>query len=186
LDSFVAHFRDVCGDGRVEFTICPGVVDDRRGYGVTKAFVNCLDLAHTDGVETAFIFEDDARLVDASFCEASARKRLMAEAPEDAFLIMLGGHNWRLGPSSDVEEGYLLVFFSSGAYGFAVPRDSLLALRDGFAGDIQSGHATISPDETWFHHAAEVGRRVYRSDPLLVWHPAGWSNTWGRQRDAIV
>ena len=40
LDTFQKRWRSMCRD-QVEFTVCPGVVDARRGYGATRAFVNC-------------------------------------------------------------------------------------------------------------------------------------------------
>lgn len=37
-----------------------------------------------------------------------------------------------------------------------------------------------------YKHATEAGKRIYAVEPLIVQHPAGFSNTWGRNRDAIT
>lgn len=66
-----------------------------------------------------------------------------------------------------------------------VPRRHLKALAAGYAMDLQSGSETLSPDKSWYEHAKRARQRVYALDPLLVYHPGGYSNTWNTMRGII-
>ena len=44
----------------------------------------------------------------------------------------------------------------------------------------------ISPDVQWYAHASTNEKTIYRTNPLLVKHVPGWSNTWKQERHAIL
>jgi hypothetical protein len=216
LDSFHSDWRRRCGE-QVEFKRCAGQLDatvlnasreKRRhwggdvkaivGYGVTKAFVACIDLALADNQETSVFLEDDARLSVPAFCNASFRSSLWDAAPSDTFLLMLGGWQWSppLDPASAIKaknDNYTGTFSrledSYGAYGFAVPRANLWALQQGWNDDLSSGFASgrqqLSPDLAWYQHAAASNKSIYNTSPLIINHPKGWSNTWNKTQRAI-
>ena len=205
-----------------EFRLCPGIVDPRRGYGLTQAFVHCLDRARADAANendapsrssndtttVTIILEDDARLFDTSFCQSAHRQRLWQAIPSDAMVILLGGHQFQYddetnplndsttttntndAPRSETSSSSSLfqpTTFSYGTYGFAVPNHRLQVLRDGYAQDLTATqHKTFwHPDVSWYEHAHRNQLRIYKANPLVVWHAEGYSNSWGGWRDAI-
>ena len=172
----------MCGD-QVQFTLCPGIVDERRGYGITQAFIECFDRAMEDGQAMAIFMEDDAVPFEPDFCNTSVRTRLWLKAPKDALVILLGGHQWVYGV--DKHGGFREIKYSQGAYGFAVPHGNLKALQDWWAADLRSGRPDISPDLSWYELAKVVGKRIFATSPLIVKHLGGYSNTWKRHRAAI-
>ena len=182
LDAFYGHWHSMCGD-QVQFTLCPGIVDERRGYGITQAFIECFDRAMEDGQAMAIFMEDDAVPFEPDFCNASVRTTLWLKAPKDALVILLGGHQWVYGV--DKHGGFREIKYSQGAYGFAVPHGNLKALQDWWAADLRSGRPDISPDLSWYELAKVVGKRIFATSPLIVKHLGGYSNTWKRHRAAI-
>mmetsp|Transcript_27031 Transcript_27031/g.39553 ORF Transcript_27031/g.39553 Transcript_27031/m.39553 type:complete len:166 (-) Transcript_27031:1922-2419(-) len=76
LDDFKKAWRKSCGSDP-EINVCPGVMDDRRGYGLTRSWLNCLQMAKNMNLEVTMVFEDDARLFDnvssLNFCDAEKR-----------------------------------------------------------------------------------------------------------------
>ena len=196
LDNFTRYFAETCGgvgDRQVKVKACLGVMDKRTGYGITKSFMKCLNQAYADGVEAAFMFEDDARLFgEPLFCSPHFRQSLIDEAPKDTFLMLLGGHNWYGDGDSDSKDtsndknNYVRVTKSYGAYGWAIPRGHIRMLQNGFQKDMDRNLSAVSPDVTWFRTASETGLAIYRTDPLFVQHPSGYSNTWHGIRPAIA
>lgn len=150
----------------------------------------------------AYFFEDDARLFESKFCNATHRANFWKHAPADTFLAILGGHNfvarnqtdsWSL-PTSALPTGVEPLGQSFGTYGFAVPRSNLQALHDGYQKDIATGGYTvngklqqaISPDICFYKLAQQHQQTIYAASPLVVKHVAGWSNTWGKHRGEIA
>lgn len=150
----------------------------------------------------AYFFEDDARLFESKFCDASHRASFWKQAPADTFLAILGGHNfkaseqtdpWSL-PTSALPSGVEPLSRSFGTYGFAVPRSNLQALHDGYQKDIATGgyilngkvEEAISPDICFYNFALQHQQTIYAASPLIVKHVAGWSNTWGKDRGEIA
>jgi len=180
LNTFRQHWNGT------NITVCPGTVDTRRGFGITHGLVNCLGKAISDSVEIALFFEDDA----VPTALGSNFDCLRAEAvPTDAFIIMFGGHHFKYGDTDAVIRGrckYRHITLSYGAYGFAVPRASLVALQAGYQADLQHPGKDLSPDVSWFNFATQAEKRVYVTQPHNVYHPAGYSNTWKRERSEIV
>ena len=90
-------------------------------------------------------------------------------------------------------KGYHEVTFSSGAYGFMVPRHNLKTLTEGYQSDLNQlssekwgcGEDCLGPDESWYKHSKQANKRIYIVDPLVVMHPAGWSNTWHKNRKGV-
>eukprot|EP00986_Skeletonema_menzelii_P014003 scaffold8751_cov98-Skeletonema_menzelii.AAC.1 len=208
LDSFKKAWRKSCGTDP-EINVCPGVMDDRRGYGLTRSWFNCLQMARHMDLEVTMVFEDDARLFDKesslNFCDAETRQRkVWNDLPEDTFIAFLGGHTWtyadpvqkkqeRLGSTHSSQ--YLETTFSYGTYGFAVPRQSLDTLLNTIEEDLAHGFIDedgvrqtefLSPEKSWYRKAHEVGKKMYAIHPLAVWHEGGFSNTWKMDRDSIT
>ena len=207
LDSFKEAWRKSCGSDP-EIILCPGVVDERRGYGITLSLRNCLQKARIMNLEVTMIFEDDARLFDnessMDFCDARKRQsKVWADLPEDTFIAFLGGHSWKftnqdqdqLLAASSHPSKFLQASRSYGAYGFAVPRQSLDTLLETIKGDIAHGFVDegevrhtefLSPEKSWYRKARNVSKKMYAIHPLAVWHHGGFSNTWKRDRAAIT
>jgi hypothetical protein len=207
LDDFKKAWRKSCGSDP-EINVCPGVMDDRRGYGLTRSWLNCLQMARNMNLEVTMVFEDDARLFDnvssLNFCDAEKRQgKVWQNVPEDTFIAFLGGHTWtyadqgvkkkeRLGSQ---HSQYLETSFSYGTYGFAVPRRSLDTLLNTIKDDLAHGFIDedgvrqsefLSPEKSWYGKAREVGKKMYAIHPLAVWHEGGFSNTWKIDRESIT
>ena len=203
LDAFQRDWAGKCGAAIGRIHRCAGAIDKRRGFGLTRGFISCIDqaIANTSPDKNkgttptaidrtmALFFEDDARLFDSDFCRSDHRAKLWSAAPKDTFLVMLGGHHWRVGLTR--AQGFSGTNFqevtrSYGTYGFAVPRQNLAKLRSGFARLAESSADWISPDKDWYRYAEQGNQRIYALEPLAVFHPAGFSNTWGKKRDTIA
>ncbi|GMI05948.1 hypothetical protein TrLO_g5629 [Triparma laevis f. longispina] len=85
LVEFQRDWAALCG---LEFTFqfCPGVLDKRRGFGITQSFVDCFERAISDGASNPIFFEDDARLFNADFCRGVD----WTDLPKDTFVALLG------------------------------------------------------------------------------------------------
>jgi hypothetical protein len=207
LDSFKEAWRKSCGSAP-EMRVCPGVLDTRRGYGLTLSWLNCLQMARTMDLDVTVIFEDDARLFDRElsldFCDATKQQsKVWTNLPEDALLVFLGGHTWRY-PDQEVGSGayqqpsaskFVETSFSYGTYGFAVPRQNLNMLLETIQGDIDHGFLDeygvqqtdfLSPEKSWYGKARDFGKKIYAIQPLVVWHEGGFSNTWKLERESIT
>ena len=84
-DQFQRDWAALCGP---EFTFqdCPGILDERRGFGITRSFVKCFERAISDGAANPIFLEDDARLFNSDFCRGVDWTGL----PSDAFVALLG------------------------------------------------------------------------------------------------
>lgn len=197
--------RDCHGLDSIEFKQCPGEIDDRRGFGLTRAYITCFGEAMSDKSSENFavFLEDDARLFFPGFCNQTFREELWDSAPENTFVLMLGGHSWQFPdeeqqppqvPTAQVRRySYIHANFSYGTYGFAVRRDSLNALQAGYEWDIfhppgvdYRGVDRVSPDIALYEHGQRHGKNVYAADPLIIQHIAGYSNTWHANRDKVL
>ena len=208
LDSFKEAWQKSCGTDP-EIHVCHGVMDDRRGYGVTRSWLNCLQMARHMDLEVTVVFEDDARLFDResslNFCDAVKRQsKVWADMPKDTFIAFLGGHTWTYAHQGEEKQErlgslqpsqYLETSFSFGAYGFVVPRESFDTLLNTIKEDLAHGFIDkdgvrqtefLSPERSWYRKAREVGKTMYAIHPLTVWHEGGFSNTWKRDRDSIT
>jgi len=211
LDAFKEKWRQSCGGAAPQIHHCPGVTDARRGYGVTKSLLQCLERAKQMDLEVNVIFEDDARLFERPeslfFCDAEKRRNMLwSGLPEDAFITFLGGHGWKYQNAgeegTDVANSFAAnsiqfreTSFSYGAYGFAVSRQSLDLLLETIRGDISNGwrdedgilhEEFLSPEKSWYHVARNHGKKMYAIHPLIVWHEGGFSNTWKKDRGSIT
>jgi hypothetical protein len=199
LDSFKEAWRKSCGSLDPGIRVCPGVVDERRGYGLTRSWLDCLQMARDMNFGVTMIFEDDARLFDnesaLDFCDVGKRQsKVWGNLPEDTFIAFLGGHTWTYDHEPDSSR-FRQAYFSYGTYGFAVPRQSLDVLLETFKGDIAHGFVDengvrqtefLSPEKSFYGKARDVGKKVYAINPLAVWHQGGFSNTWKVDRESIT
>lgn len=208
LDSFKEAWQKSCGIDS-EIHVCQGIVDDRRGYGLTRSWLDCLQIARHMDLEVTVVFEDDARLFDResslNFCDAVKREsKVWADLPQDTFVAFLGGHTWTYADQGEEKQErlgsmqpsqYLETSFSFGTYGFAVPRESFDTLLNTIKEDLAHGFIDedgvrqtefLSPERSWYRKAREVGKTMYALHPLAVWHEGGFSNTWDMDRDSIT
>jgi hypothetical protein len=200
LDTFKEQWLKACGSSSFSSTQiehCPGVYIKQRGYGIVLSWYFCLMRAKELDLEVAVVFEDDARLFDtmtADFCDVKRRGELFSKLPSDAFLAFLGGHSWSYAKAK-LAVPYQEVIHSYGAYGFAVPRQSLDMLRDSLRHGLDNGskdrkgnthHNSLDPEPMFYRAARKFRRKIYASDPLVVWHEGGYSNSWGKERGNIT
>ena len=60
LDRFNEYFSEMCPGMHVR--ACPGVIDERPGYGIATTWTRCITAAlEEDDVDVAYFFEDDVR-----------------------------------------------------------------------------------------------------------------------------
>ena len=195
LDAFSQAWERSCGSPP-KIHHCPGVMDARRGYGLTRSWLQCLEMARTMDLDVTIIFEDDARLFERdsslSFCNATARKtEFWSRLPDDTFLVFLGGHTWTYadgegesgGGSSGLGE-YREASSSYGTYGFALPRKSFDEILGTIRNDTDHGFVDekgvihtnfLSPERSWYLKAKVFGKKIYAASPLTVWHEGGFS-----------
>jgi len=187
LDVFKTHVSAVCGKSALIVSTATGYVDKRRGFGLTRAFVDILDISIEQGLEKIYIFEDDVRLMNTLFCDRGLRQVLWAEAPRDTFVIIFAGHNTR---KTSVVESRNFLFEAIdrhyGSYAWAINRPSFEILRRYWKSLLQDELLeALSPDVDLsgghFHNMTTYLLRT----PQLFFHPAGYSNTWSKQRDPV-
>ena len=182
-----------CGGANVTFKQCPGVLHPKRGYGVTMAFVRCIDIAIAESRENQMVMflEDDARLAASGkkigFCDRRRREWIWTHKPKDTFLLLYGGHKWVYPTRDNTYDGnmtsrehFILTSRSFGAFGLAVPHHNLPILRDGLNASLYSGSAVLNPDVLIYElaNSTKPPQRIFRTNPLQVVHNAGYSNTW--------
>ena len=71
LDKFIQAWSSTCGHTPL-VKVCPGVVDERRGYGLTSSYIACFQRAIADGQPNPMFFEDDARLSNTVLCKKNS------------------------------------------------------------------------------------------------------------------
>ena len=199
LEKFQEAITDSCQAKTPQIIHCPGINDDRRGYGLTTAHMICFRKAIEMDQEVSLFFEDDARpFLDEreNFCElVSESNHFSKYSAEDSLLTFLGGHNWHtkeINNRSNVLESSL----SFGTYAFAVPRRNVRHLLLSAEDDLVNGfrdesnvhlHSNfLSPEKSWYRLAHTLDLKIHVTQPLLVFHEEGYSNTWKTERHAIV
>ena len=202
LDLFKEKWRNTCGSSSVthiNFEHCPGVIDKRRGYGLTTTWMLCLWRAKQLDEEYFTFLEDDARLFENStqteeFCDPNQRRELLSKLPGDTFLAFMGGHSWSYEDSEAIVP-YRRVRHSYGAYGMIIPRYSLNDFHSALSHGIVRGskdrklnvhHNSLDPEPNFYRAARECHKRIYAYNPLVIWHEGGYSNTWGKVRGNIT
>jgi hypothetical protein len=136
LDELRRHWGILCGsDMNIQFQRCPGKLNPPgpfpAGYSLSLAYIDCFDRALEENrmsKEVPYIFlEDDARLYNPNFCRAEYRERLYNSVPENATLLMLGGHGMKTYNNTTYyrpKDPDLPMLqrpeFGAGAYGFVI------------------------------------------------------------------
>ena len=199
LENFQEAITDLCKDKTPQIIHCPGINANRRGYGLTTAHMICFRKAIEMDQEVSLFFEDDARpFLDEreNFCDlVSESKHFSKYSAEDSLLTFLGGHNWHtkeINNRSNVLESSL----SFGTYAFAVPRRNVRHLLLSAEDDLVNGfrdesnvhlHSNfLSPEKSWYRLAHTFDLKIHVTQPLLVWHEEGYSNTWKTERHVIA
>ena len=176
LDTFKEQWSKACGSSSSSTRIehCPGVYDERPGYGIVLSWYFCLYRAKELDLEVAVVFEDDARLFDtmtADFCDVKRRGELFSGLlpSDDAFLAFLGGHSWSYAKAK-LAVPYQEVKHSYGAYGFAVPRQSIDMFLDTLWHGLINGskdrkgnthHDSLDPGLMFYEAAHELRKKIY-------------------------
>jgi hypothetical protein len=182
LDNFSQSWREMCGS-RIQIRVCRGELDPRRGYGLTKTYVKCLQQAIEHDGDYSIFLEDDARLITSEFCDSVYRDSILSESRSDGLLVLLNAHGIKYGRPS--QKRILPLTYSLGSYGFMVPRENLISLRDHFSSDLLRGKATLSPDISWYDLASHIKKHIYIISPVAIKHmhmKGVFSNTWNRPR----
>lgn len=182
FSSFQNSWNHECGE-EIVIKRCPANIDSRRGYGLTKTYVECLAVAMADGTEHAVFLEDDARLFPnvLKFCVgANSENIFTSNFRNPTFVLLLGGHSLEPLRGYEVRDiNVMPVSFSLGTYAFMVPRSSIQKLMVGYQHDLFSGLTNLSPDISIHSYAADFNHGVYATIPLQCYHHSGISNTWG-------
>jgi len=201
LDAFLKDWAAKC-NRQISFKVCPGIrnqdvqaikgtdfIGTGRGYGITQAYIECLERALHDRQAVSIFLEDDARLADTNFCNIDNQNVIWKSRPSDTLLMLLGGHNWKLGSQDRFKQHFRWMQYSLGAYAVAVPYENLKTLQEWFRNDISHGAhfltESLSPDISWYELAENQNKRIYAVDPLVVYHNMSYSNTWDLDRDEI-
>lgn len=183
LDNFIQAFRERCGV-QTQIRVCQGELDHRRGYGLTRTYVKCLQQAIDDDDDYSIFLEDDARLKTSELCDSSYRDSIWSEARSDVLLLLLGGHDMKYSHMSWKKIRPLT--YSLGTYAFMVPHENLILLRDHFSSELVRGKVILSPDISWYNLASHVKKKIYITSPNVIRHSKGFSNTWNRSRGEIL
>ena len=182
LDTLLDHFRSLSCMDVETVRVCPGVVRTRWGHGATEGYIKCLEKIQADGVKHAYVFEDDIRFVNRFSCLDMRSK--LRQAPRDTFVLLFGGHQWHYN-SKKTRENYRAVDYAYGAYGWSIRQENVEHLKEGFLRELQADKDRISPDVVWYDIAKQQSKTIYATRPLLVEHPAAWSNTWHYMRKEV-
>ena len=176
LDAFDGHFASVCGAEHVpEYRVCPGVIDSRRGYGITKALVQCMDTIK-NVYNHVIIYEDDARLQSTDMCQPDV---FLRDAQWN--FIILGAHHVDYADNVWHNHKYRRIDHSFGGYAMVIPGNALTVLKHCYQTLLHSGRESINPDvdiHKWFN--------VYLAYPTIVGHSPGYSSTWNHTGELIT
>jgi len=182
LDTLLDHFRSLSCVDVETVRVCPGVVRTRLGHGATEGYIKCLEKIQADGVQHAYVFEDDIRFVNRISCLGMWSK--LRHAPRDTFVLLFGGHHWHYN-SKKTRENYTAVDYAYGAYGWSIRQENIESLKEGFLRELHKDKDNISPDVVWYDIARQQSKTIYATHPLLVEHPVAWSNTWHYMRKKV-
>ena len=184
LDEFMNHINTLDCTNGMNINVCPGIYKPhlQPGFGTTEAYIHCLDKIYKDGVQRAYIFEDDIRFFDRETC-LEIKPKLQA-SPQNTFLLLYGGHHWEYDMQTS-QGKYNAVKKAWGAYGWGIRRESIQPIKDGFYQELNSGTDIVSPEKSWQRTAIAQKKVIYATIPLLLEHPASWSNTWHGSRPKI-
>jgi hypothetical protein len=183
LNNFTHSWREKCGP-EIILKVCPGVISKRRGYGLTKGFVNCFEQAMNDKQDYYVFFEDDARLKTSEFCNASYRDFIWETVDrEKVLLILLGGHTVKINPFFNKTGLTTEAMSSYGSYGFMLGHKNLKNLHDHYVENLSApNQEPLSPDISWYNLARRLKKKILIMSPTIILHIAGYSNTWNKMR----
>ena len=89
FEAYEDRARRTCGE-HLKWTRQPGYLSNRRGAGLTKSFVDVLQHAYANDIDFAYIFEDDAVMLNPLFCSSRFRHQMWLQAPQHLVLILAG------------------------------------------------------------------------------------------------
>ena len=120
LDEFMDHVNTLdCANG-MNIKVCPGIYKPhlQPGFGTTEAYIHCLDKIYKDGVQRAYIFEDDIRFFDRETClEIKPKLRLHLKIPFCYFMEDI------IGNMMASFAGQIQCRKRHGAYGWGIRRE---------------------------------------------------------------
>lgn len=183
LHIFQESLFQMCGERSPYFQARAGQLSARRGAGLTATFIDILREAKYKQQQVAYIFEDDARLLNTFFCEKHFRKTLWKEMPNDSFALLFAAHHLVSHFSIETEHFIFVdIQRSHGSYAWGIRQenfDTLISLWDGL---LAGNNDTLSPDIDLSRAHKNLTSYLLQV-PQLAWHPPSFSNTWNVTRD---
>lgn len=186
LNRFQEAVRNMCGANTPRWTVMLGQVDERRGFGLTKSFVEILKRSVQEQSDVIYIFEDDARLLNPMLCTCEFRSTLWKEIPEDNFALVFAGHHERV--KSTVQTS-TFVFYELqqhfGSYAWAIRKKNFVKLIEYWGDQLHHSKRPLSPDIDLTRASGGSSTYLLRV-PQLATHPSSYSNTWSKVRGQVA
>lgn len=186
LTSFLERSQKMCGAASPEWIVIDGQLSKRRGAGLTSAFITILQHALQHAFSTAYIFEDDALMLNPLLCSARFRRALEREEPPNTFLTVFAGHHVvEQGTTKTESFVFTSIRRNFGSYAWAVRRENYKDLLSYWNSALENSTNPLSPDVDFTRVVSTKTTRLLRI-PQLFTHPSGYSNTWSRLREEVI
>jgi len=188
-EAYEQHARGVCGD-HIKWIRQAGHVKAQRGAGLTTSFVEVIQHADANNVEFAYIFEDDVVMLNPLFCSSRFRHEMWLQVPQH-FVLILAGH--AVEASGPAIETSLFAFRNItkhyGSYAWCIKRENFGILLDLWNLQLRDNKGMLSPDVDLsrnFRELYHTSESYLLQFPQIFHHPAGYSNTWFKQRTDVL
>lgn len=154
-----------------------GIRSEKIGLGLTRAYLNALDMAVADKAELAIFFEDDAKMFD-DVKYPDDFNEILARWSPDSSVLLFGAHHLEASPPDYVAK-LTRVTKAFGTYAWAIRGQDIPTLRDVWARSIAIDKPKYGCDTAWW--TLWETRPAAVATPLLVDHPPGvWSEHFGK------
>lgn len=189
FEAYEDRARRTCGE-HLKWTRQPGYLSNRRGAGLTKSFVDVLQHAYANDIDFAYIFEDDAVMLNPLFCSSRFRHQMWLQAPQHLVLI-LAGHSVEASKHAMETKHFAFRNITKhyGSYAWCIRRENFELLRELWSIHLRSDVEAFSPDVDLsrnFRELHQTTESYLLQFPQLFHHPAGFSNTWLKQRTEVL
>jgi len=193
LRRFLERTESMCNGTFMDIQFILGSVHERRGYGITNAFLEALRHAARNNVQRAYIFEDDAYFMNPFLCRHVFRDELWDSAPANRFAIFLAAHEVERIGSNVVTPLFTFtpLKFHAGAYAWAIEREHFVPLINLWQRRVKSHSSSLAPDEDLSVQASLMkpnSKSYLIRYPQLIRHAGGqkgYSNTWSKMREEV-
>lgn len=182
--------------------VIDGIKHSMRGRGILLAYLGALEQliddyksAKDSAPDFVMFFEDDARPFETGAAWKESLDTLLLQIPKLASVVMLGGHHFKPleTPNKSDQLTPTRIEMAFGAYAWAIRREALPDLYDVWKTHLNlnieqhmnepnyKGPTKYAVDKAWWK--LWQSKPAFAATPLLVDHPNGWSNTWGKHRE---